>query len=156
MARSALMGSIVIFAFMVSDLVWGHTLLPRAVEFAAVICIVIAWLLVVSAIARREKAPLLVNVIGWLLVLAFVGHCVVRAFSGYYFLRGPWSRGAVLGVAELLFFASAMALAILLLPKPPSPKRATPYTVESDAPDHVLHVDSTPNYSLKRTAAAAN
>ena len=154
MTRSALMGSVALFAFMVVDLVWGAKFLPGVVELVIASCIFIAWLLLVSSIARREKAPLLVNIVGWLLVAAFVGHCVVRAFSGYYFLHDAWAQWALLQAAELLFFASAMALAFLLVPKSSSTTSSTPYTVESVAPDHVLHADSTPNYSLKRTAAS--
>jgi hypothetical protein len=147
------MGSIVVFTFMVVDLVWGNIWLPRTVELAAASIIVIAWLFMVSSIARRQNAPLRFKVIAWLLVAAFIGLCVFRAFEGYYFIHELWAQWVVLGVAGLLFFASAIALAILLSPKPPSSNAVTPYTVESEAPDHVLHVSSTPNYSFKRTGA---
>jgi len=153
MVRWALIGSYGLFNIILIALLWGDSWLPRAAGFTVIAFILAAWLLSAyllfnhSQLAWREKA------VSWLFVFAFIGYSVARRFSSYYLLaNGSWLMWFGWGVAGLLFIFTAAGLASLIVGKD-EPSASTSYTVESEAPDHVLHVGGTPNHSLKRTAA---
>jgi hypothetical protein len=145
-------GSYLLFNLLMIDLLWGDTwLLSPTVGIAAVTFIVIGWLLSAYFLFRRLRLTVRGKTAGWLFVVAFVGYIVARRFSSYYIFHSSWSLWLISDAVGLFLIATSLGLAILMLGKRAF-RQTTPYTVESEAPDHVLHVSGTPN-SLKRTAA---
>ena len=152
MVRWALLGSYVIFNLVLIALLWGDTWLPRAYGVATLSLILFFWLVAASFLFRHMHLTPREKVAGWLFVGALVGYTVLRRFSRYYSIHGPVSTWLVWTAAGLLVILTTFGLAAIILGKRTSAS-ASNFTVESVAPDHVIHLASTPNYSLKRTAA---
>ena len=151
MVRWVLVGSYLLFNLLMIGLLWGDTWPPRAVGIAAVIVIVIGWLVSASLLFRHLHLTVRQKIAGWLFVVAFVGYGVARRYSSYYIFHSAWSLWLVSDAIALLFVAVSVGLAVIILPKS-SIRWPTQYSVESEAPDHVVHIGGIPNYSLKRTA----
>jgi hypothetical protein len=146
-------GSCLLFNLLMIDLLWGDTWLASPTAgIAAVTFIVIGWLVSAYFLFKHLRLSVRGKTAGWLFVVAFVGYSIARRFSSYYIFHSSWSLWLISDAIGLFLIATFLGLAILILGKRAF-RRATPYTVESEAPDHVLHVSGKPNYSLKRTAA---
>jgi len=153
MALWAFGGSYLLFNLLMIDLLWADTwLLSPGAGVIAVAVIVIGWLVSAYFLFRHLRLTVRQKAVGWLFVIAFVGYSITRRFARYYIFHSAWSLWLVSDAVGLSLIAVSLVLAVLILGKR-TLGPSTPYTVESEAPDHVLHVASTPNYSLKRTAA---
>jgi len=153
MTSRVLIVSYMLFGLMLVGLVWGDTWLPRSAQLAVIASTAVVWLVSVHVLFRQLRLPLRAKIVGWFLVAIFVIYDAVSTVASYYYWHDLWSQWIALDVAGMLFFLSSVGLLALLLRERSAPTVVPPYTVESEAPDHVLHVSSTPNYSLKRTAA---
>jgi hypothetical protein len=152
MALWAFGGSYLLFNLLMIDLLWGDAwLLSPTANIAAVAFIVVGWLVSAYFLFKHLQISVRQKAVGWLFVVSFVGYSITRRFSSYYILHSSW-LWLISDAVGLSFIAISLAFAALILGKR-TLGNSTPYTVASEAPDHVLHVSSTPNYSLKRTAA---
>ena len=153
MTARVLIVSYMLFGVMLIDLVWGSTWLPRNTLLAVIACTGIVWLVSVHILFQKLDLSLRGKLIGWFFVLVFVAYDINSTVASYYLWHDRWSQWIAQDIAGILFLLSSVALGGLLLRARSVPTAVPLYTVESEAPDHVLHVSSTPNYSLKRTAA---
>jgi hypothetical protein len=140
MARWVLIGSYVVLNFALIDLIWGNGWLSSTTGVAAIFIIVVGWLFTAYFLFGHLQLTTRGKTIGWFSIAAFVGYTIARRFGSYYFIHGAWLRSAESDIIGVLLAIAPIALAALMLPKQ-SARSATPYTVESEAPDHVLHVD---------------
>jgi hypothetical protein len=148
MARWVLTGSYGLFNIVLIALLWGDSWLPRAASVATLILILSGWLVSADLLFRHMHLTAREKVAGWLFVAAFLGYTILRRFSRYYlFAHSSWSLWLIWGVAGLLFALTSIGLAGLILRESTFDETATNFTVESVAPEHVLHLASTPNYS---------
>jgi hypothetical protein len=131
----------VVFNFALIDLIWGHGWLSSTAGVAAVFFIVVGWFFTAYFLFRHLQLTLRGKIVGWMSIVAFAGYSVARRFGSYYFIHeGLGLRWLESDAVGLLLVIVPFGLALLILPKP-TPSVATPLTVESEAPDHVLHLD---------------
>ena len=140
MARRVLICSYLIFNFALIDLIWGHGWLSSTRGLAAIFVIVVGWLFTAYFLFGHLQLTTRGKIIGWLSIAALVGYTIARRFGSYYFIHEAWLQSVESDIVGLLLAIAPIALAVLILPKQPAPI-ATPCAVESEAPDHVLHVD---------------
>ena len=136
-----LFGSYLLFGIILISLLWGDRWLPPNVGIAVLACIVTGWFITAYFLFRHLGLPIRAKIVGWLSVASLVGYSIARRFSSYYFYHDSWSLMFAWDAVGILIVAIWLGLAVLILPKTPIPSSATPYTVESETPDHVLHVN---------------
>lgn len=152
MARWVLIGSYVVLNFALIDLIWGNGWLSGTAGLVAIFVIVVGWFFTAYFLFRHLQLTTRGKTIGWLSIAAFVGYTMAQRFGSYYFIHGAWLRSVESDIVGLLLAIVPVALAVLILPKKSAPS-ATSYTVESEVPDHALHMGGIPKFSSERTAA---
>lgn len=142
-----ILGSYLLFGLALIAILWGNPLLSRNVGIAIAGCIVLGWVVSAYFFFRHLRLPVRVKIIGWVFIVDSVGCTIAGRLSSYYFLHESWLLVFTWDVVGLALIATSLGLAIFLLRKFPALPLpiCTPYTVESEAPDHVLRVGRTPN-----------
>jgi hypothetical protein len=144
MIRWAFIGSYLLFNFVLISLLWSDAWLPQRVGASALVCIFIGWLVSAYFLFKYLGLTVRQEFIGWLFFVAFVGFSFARRLSNYYLFHSSWSMWLAWDAVGLIFIAASIGFAALISRKP-SIVTATPYTVKSEAPDHVLHTRGKPN-----------
>ena len=141
MLLRVLMGSYLLFGLVLISLLWGDRWLPFTIGIAVLGCIVFGWFVTAYFLFRYLCLPIRAKIVGWLSVLSLVSYTIARRFSSYYLYHDSWSLMFAWDAVGLLIIAIWLGLAVLILPKASVGPSATPYTVQSETPDHVLHID---------------
>jgi len=136
-----LMGSYLLFGLILISVIWGDAWLPPTIGIAILGCILIGWFVSAYFLFRQLGLPLRAKIVGWMSVITLVGYTIVRRFSSYYLYHDFWSLMFAWDAVGLILIATWLGLALLILPRASVLRSAAPYTVESEAPDHVLHVN---------------
>ena len=136
-----LMGSYLLFGLVLISLLWGDRWLPPAIGIATLGCIVFCWLVSAYFLFRHLGLSTRAKIVGWLSVVTLIGYTVTCRFSSYYLFHNSWSLMFAWEALGFLLIAIWLGLALLILPKAAALSSATPFTVESEAPEHVLHID---------------
>jgi hypothetical protein len=145
MSRRLLFGSYALFGLLLIDLLWGSKWLPRSVEIPAIVSTAIVWVFSLHILFQQLGLSVRGKFIAWFIVATFIACHVIHEFASYYLFHNYWSRWIAIDVVGILVFFSSMGLLVLLLRTPSDSSAVAPYTVESEAPDHVFHVENTPN-----------
>src|SRR6185312_6338267 len=100
------------------------------------------WLASAYLLFRHLHLTVRERSVGWVVVVAFVAYSIARRFSSYYIFHSAWSLWLASDAVALLFVAVCVGVVVIILPKA-STRWPTQYSVESEAPDHVIHVGGT-------------
>lgn len=152
MGARALAGSYLVFNLLMIALLWGDAWLPPVAGVAALVLVATGWSVAAFFLFRHLRLAGRQKVAGWLFLGVFVGFLVARRFSSYDLFHDAWLSWFVFLAATLLFVAISIGLAVFAF----GGRRLFPaasFTVESVAPDHVLHVSSAPRDSRDRASA---
>lgn len=119
-----------------------HSWLPRDLAFFVAIAVLLGWLVCIHLVFRAIGLSRRAHVAGWLFVAGVFCYAAARERTRFYLL-GCWPswpmqlEWALIGVLGLFAF---FGLAVLVIRGGESAKASTPFTVESEHPDHVLYL----------------
>ena len=137
-----LYGSYVLIGFITISLYWGDRWLPRNVGVAIVTVIVCVWLVCAYVFFRNLRLTLRQKIVGWSVVVTLIGIAFTHRLASYYFYHDNW-RWVLWEILGLSMIAVSVLLAALLLDKGDFPASDDSFTVESETPDHVIHMNGT-------------
>jgi hypothetical protein len=152
MLRWTITASYLALNLVLIELVWGHSWLSHDALTAALFTSIVGWAVSSYFLFRYLGLTTRQKVAGWVIVAAVAGFSVARTFSRHeLFAHDSWLKWFLWNGVGLLFIVGSIGLAILItgtnrLSTP------TPYTVESEVPDHVVHLSATGDRSVARTS----
>lgn len=140
----SLLGSNLLFNLVMIDLLWGQTWLSKQAEVALLPFFFLCLTTSVHFLFRYLGLTLRQKVGAWIVFVGFAGYTVARRFSSYDLMaHGFWSPWLIWSISGLAFFFASFGLALLVIGAPKDERlecEASPFTVESEHPDHVLYV----------------
>jgi hypothetical protein len=101
---------------------------------------VACWVLSSYSLFRYLGLTLRQKIVGWICFVIAFAFTVARRFSSYEIFHGHWSASFLWDAGALLFLLIAFGIINLFVGRDNGTAN-TPVTVESEAPDHVFHVE---------------
>jgi hypothetical protein len=149
--RWLLGGSYVLFNFLLIALLWRNRWLSHTVGLAVLMTILVGWAITVFLIFRHLGMSTRQKVVGSIFFVAICGFTVARQFASYSMYHDEWTKWLFWDAVGMLSIFSAVLLSRLITGrKNDLAIGSDSYTVESQMPEHVFHVDTLSRESDKQ------